>query len=115
MHVFSYNDILEDSAVETRRREREAFDRVIGMLAAAEPRGPDSREGIEALYHLRQLWTLLMEDLAADQNELPEKLRASLLSIGIFMLKEAEELRIGAKASFETLIAINTIIRDGLK
>ena len=43
-----------------------------------------------------------------------EDLRAQLISIGIWMMKEIERLRTGATASFADLIEINAIIRDGL-
>ncbi|MFN3890898.1 MAG: flagellar biosynthesis regulator FlaF [Beijerinckiaceae bacterium] len=115
MHQFAYSDILEDSAFEARRREREAFDRIIDLLTRANERGPGSRVAAEALYHLRQMWTIFIEDLGSDENSLPKPLRASLISIGIWIMKEAEELRMGNRDSFDTLVAINTIIRDGLK
>lgn len=113
MYKFSYNEILEDSGHESRRREREAFDKVIGMLASAQEKGASSREAAEALYALRMLWTVLMEDLASNENALPDDLRANLISIGIWMLKEAAA--IGNGLDFDAMIAINTMIRDGLR
>ena len=113
MYQFSYNEILEDSGQDSRRREREAFDQVIGLLATAQEKGAGSREAVEAIYALRKLWTLLMEDLASNENSLPDELRANLISIGIWMLKEAAA--VGNALDFDAMIAINTMIRDGLK
>ena len=46
-----------------RARERAAMDRVIGMLRAAQEKGPLSRERVEALFYLRRLWTIFLDDL----------------------------------------------------
>jgi flagellar protein FlaF len=115
MYQFSYNEILEDSGAESRRHEREAFDRVIGLLAIAQEKGPGSIQAVEAIYALRQLWTVLMEDLASPDNALPDDLRANLISIGIWMLKEAAAVGADRATGFDAMIAINTMIRDGLK
>jgi flagellar biosynthesis regulator FlaF len=44
MYEFAYNEVIEDSGLTMRAREREAMDRVIGLLRAAQERGPLSRE-----------------------------------------------------------------------
>ena len=54
-----------------RARERAAMDRVIGMLRAAQEKGPHSRELIDALFYLRRLWTIFIDDLNDPNNELP--------------------------------------------
>jgi len=115
MHQFAYSDVLEDSGFEARRREREAFDKLIEMLSLANERGVKSRESVEALYYLREMWRIFIEDLGSDDNSLSNDLRASLISVGFWIIREAENIRSGKSDSFDTLIAINTIIRDGLK
>ncbi len=55
MYEFAYNDVIEDSHQTLRARERAAMDRVIGMLRAAQEKGPQSRELIDALFYLRRL------------------------------------------------------------
>ena len=46
---------------------------------------------------------------------LPQDTRAQLISIGIWVLREADHIRQGRSASFGSLIDVNTMIRDGLK
>ena len=58
MYEFAYNEVIEDSRQTMRARERQAIDRVIAMLHAAQEKGPGSRERIEALFYLRRLWTI---------------------------------------------------------
>lgn len=115
MHQFAYTEILEESGSEARRKERDAFDRVNMMLRAAQRSKPGSVQCVEAVFRLRQLWTVLTDDLASIDNGLPDALKASLISIGIWMMKQADEISQGNHDGFDTIIAINTMIRDGLR
>ena len=115
MYEFAYNEAVEDSHQTMRAREREALDRVIGMLRAAQEKGPLSRERIEALFYLRRLWTIFLDDLQDPNNELPDQLRAGIISIGIWMMKEIDRARTRVTDDLAPMIEINEIIRDGLK
>ena len=114
MYEFAYNEIVEDSSRSMRAHEARALDRVISLLHEAQDAGPKSRQGISALYQLRTLWTVFLEDLNGRENGLPASLRAGLISIGIWVIKEIERLRGGEAADLAALIEINQIIRDGL-
>jgi flagellar biosynthesis activator protein FlaF len=98
-----------------RARKRQAMDRVVEMLRAAQEKGPGSRERVEALFYLRRLWTIFLNDLNDPNNELPEQLRAGIISIGIWMMKEIERVRGGAATDLTPMIQIDELIRDGLK
>jgi flagellar protein FlaF len=115
MYQFSYAEVVEDSGRDARQRERQAFERAIDLLKRAEERGANSSEAAEALFFLQRLWTILTTDLASDENALPASLRASLISIGIWIMKEVEAIRSGRTRSFLGLIDINTIISEGLR
>ena len=115
MFEFSYNEVIDDSRQVMRARECSAMDRVIDMLHAARDRGSNSREAIEAIFYLRRLWAIFLDDLRNPDNELPEQLRAGIVSIGIWMNKEIERFRAGQTSDLTPIIEINEIIRDGLK
>jgi flagellar biosynthesis activator protein FlaF len=115
MYEFAYNEVIEDSRQTMRARERQAMDRVIAMLRAAQQKGPQSRERVEALFYLRRLWTIFLNDLNDPNNELPGQLRAGIISIGIWMMKEMDRVRGGATNDLTPMIEINELIRDGLK
>jgi flagellar biosynthesis activator protein FlaF len=115
MYEFAYNEVIEDSRQTMRVRERQAMDRVIAMLRTAHEKGPGSRERVEALFYLRRLWMIFLNDLNDPNNELPEQLRAGIISIGIWMMKEIDRVRGGATDDLSPMIEINTLIRDGLK
>ena len=93
MYEFAYNDVIEDSHRTMRARERAAMDRLIGMLRTAQEKGPESREVIEALFYVRRLWMIFIDDLNDPNNELPAQLRAGIVSIGIWMMKEIDRVR----------------------
>jgi flagellar biosynthesis activator protein FlaF len=115
MYEFAYNDVIEDSRQTMRARERAAMDRVIGMLRAAQEKGPQSRELIDALFYLRRLWMIFIDDLNEPNNELSSQLRAGIVSIGIWMMKEIDRVRGGQTDDLTPMIEINELIRDGLK
>jgi flagellar biosynthesis activator protein FlaF len=114
MYQFSYAEVVEDSPQQMRAREHEALDRAVALLRQAAQAGASSREAQEALSYLRRLWTIFLDDLGSQGNDLPEDLRAQLISIGIWVMKEIERLRTGATDSFADLIEITAIVRDGL-
>ena len=115
MYEFAYNEVIEDSRQTMRARERQAMDRVIAMLRTAQEKGPGSRERVEALFYLRRLWMIFLNDLNDPNNELPEQLRAGIISIGIWMMKEIDRVRGGATDDLTPMVEINVVIRDGLK
>ena len=114
MYQFSYAEVIDDSPREMRARERQAMDRAIELLRAAQQKGPGTREVFEALFYLRRLWSIFLDDLNNPDNELPQQLRAGLISIGIWINKEIERVRTGKTKDLTPMIEINEIIRDGL-
>jgi flagellar biosynthesis activator protein FlaF len=115
MYQFSYADIQTDSVADAKDRERQLLTRSIDLLSAAHERGSKSLEAIEAIHFLNRVWTSFMEDLGSAENELPKELRANLISIGLWLLREAEEVRQGRSDNFEGLIEVSQIIRDGIQ
>ncbi|WP_315925438.1 flagellar biosynthesis regulator FlaF [Mesorhizobium sp. SP-1A] len=115
MYQFSYADIQTDSVADAKDRERQLLSRSIEMLTSASAAGHRSMEAVEALHFTNRLWTNLLDDLGSDENVLPKELRANLISIGLWVLREAEDIRQGRTGNFEGLIEISQIIRDGIR
>ena len=106
--------MLEDTTEQIRDNERRAFDTAISKLRLAQQAGRGTRESVEALLFVNRLWTILLEDLADQGNGLPDSLKASLISIGIWMLRRAEDIRQGHVDDFSALIEVSETIRKGL-
>jgi flagellar protein FlaF len=115
MYKFYYNEVLDESPKEAREQERSALERSIALLQEAEQKGPQSREAIEAIYFVRRLWGIFIEDLAKSENGLPQKLRADLVSVGLWVMRETEEIRLGRSSNFTALIDVSRTISEGLK
>jgi flagellar protein FlaF len=115
MYKFYYNEVLDESPKEGRAHERTALERSIALLQEAQKKGPQSRESIEAIYFVRKLWGIFIEDLAKPENGLPPKLRADLVSVGLWVMREAEEIRQGRSSNFAGLIDVSRTIAEGLQ
>lgn len=115
MYKIDYVEIMSGEAASARQNERFAFEHVIGLLRKAEASGPGSLDVVNAIYAVTQLWTMLLDDLTRPDNGLEESLRGSLISIGIFILKEAERVRQDESGDIAALIDINKLICEGLK
>jgi flagellar biosynthesis activator protein FlaF len=114
MYQSAYNDIMEAGAASTRSREKEALERSLNLLRHARDVGFRSHRGIEAIYTTNRVWSFLIEDLSLSDNELPDAIRANLISIGIHVLKRLADLRAGESAAADDIIEITEIIQGGL-
>lgn len=97
-----------------REVEYRVFSQVTGRIAAALTEGASFAELAAALHENTRLWTALGLDLARPDNELPESLRASLLSLALFMRRHAE-LVLRGEESAEVIVEINTTVMRGLR
>lgn len=111
----SYAEIESDSLVGSREREQQLLEQSIAMMDQALAEGGQSVAAVEAMHFTVRIWTHLLQDLAGPDNALPEDLRASLISIGIWILKEAEAVRQGKDGSIEQIRDITAILKDGLQ
>ncbi|MFT3732421.1 MAG: flagellar biosynthesis regulator FlaF [Hyphomicrobium sp.] len=114
MYKFSYEETLSDSGTRQRENERLAIEQSVNLLRSAEKAGPHSREAVDAIIFLNRLWSFFLDDLAKPENGLPDDVRAKLISIGIWMLKEAEAISKGKSRNFAALIDVSNVIAEGL-
>ena len=114
MYQFSYSQVQADDPTDARQHERRAFEHAIGLLAAAEGSEPGSPAEVKALAFVNQLWALLIKDLAAGGNDLPAETRAGLMSIGLWVMGEAQRIETGQSRQFAAIAEICGTIRDGL-
>jgi flagellar protein FlaF len=114
MQKINYGDLLEDDQQEARGRERLALDQSISMLELAMSSDAPLPAAAEAIAFTSKLWAILIEDLADTDNGLPKELRAQLVSIGIWILRDLERARTDGPIDFTDVIAVSKAIRDGL-
>jgi flagellar biosynthesis activator protein FlaF len=110
----AYEAVVDDSGHEARGRERRALSLGIDRLERLQNEHFDFQDQVESLLYVRRLWTIFIEDLAHPENGLPEKLRADIISIGLWVVREADRLREERSNDVMQLIEINRMIRDAL-
>ena len=98
-----------------RSAEYQAFAHVTKALSKAhDDAGQNFSALAEAVYANRKLWNILLLDVTGDGNELPQKLRAEIVSIGLFVQRHSAKILDGS-GNVEPLIEINTSIMRGLR
>jgi flagellar protein FlaF len=115
MYKFSYDEILVDGSAGQRGAEKQAFEHSIELLCRAEKHGTGSSEAIEAILAVNRVWSFLLEDLVNPANALSATLRASLISIGIWVLREAESISNGTSRNWRGIIEVTETIAEGLQ
>jgi flagellar biosynthesis activator protein FlaF len=115
MYMKLYEQIAEETSDRIRNNELRAIEHSIQLMTKARDVGMAPREMIEAIFFVNRLWSVLMEDLASRENQLPEALRAKLISIGIWVLRTTEDMRQNKVKSFDALISISQTISLGLR
>jgi flagellar protein FlaF len=115
MYQHSYAEQLAENPYECRVRERMALEHAIQLLDTAKCEGPQSRAAVEALDFVSKLWNAFIHDLVEPENDLPGVLRADLISVGLWIIKEAALIRCGESGNFDALIEVCSMIRDGLR
>ncbi|MGG7566700.1 flagellar biosynthesis regulator FlaF [Rhodovulum sp. DZ06] len=103
---------------DSRQTEYRAFAEATRRLCAADAANEDTTGGFaalaEALHDNLRLWTLLAADVASDDNELPQQLRARIFYLAEFTRVHSRKVLSG-DAKVRPLIDINTAIMKGLR
>lgn len=115
MYRINYAEVLDEAPKTARERERRALEHSIELLVAAESKGSGSRESIEALFFVQRLWGAFIEDLARPDNDLPPALKADLISIGIWILGETDNIRLEKSTNYRGIIEVSQSIAEGLQ
>ena len=97
-----------------RESEYRLFGQVTGALISAKREKRSGGPLAEAVDWNRKIWRTLAADCLDDRNKLPEGVRASIVSLSLFVTRYSKEvMRQGA--SLDPLIEINRLIMQGLQ
>lgn len=96
-----------------RQVEYRLFGQVTGALIEARDSGSRDKPFFEALDWNRRMWSTLSSDCGAKGNQLPDTLRAQIVSLSIWVTKYSSRVALG-KADIQDLIDINKTIMEGL-
>ena len=97
-----------------REIEYRAFGQATALLMRAKEEGRANLGGLAvALAENRQLWTVMMSDCALDTNELPQQLRAGIVSLGLWVIRYSGAVLRG-EGEIDELIGVNRDVMEGL-
>jgi flagellar biosynthesis activator protein FlaF len=97
-----------------RTTEYRLFAQVTRALINVSDKRDDVRALADALDWNRRMWSAFALDCSDDTNQLPESLRASIISLSLFVSKHSSAV-IRSGADMDTLIDINRMIMQGLE
>ena len=85
----------------------------MALMEAAKADPSDLGARVDALDWNRRVWTVLSEDCANPQNGLPAPLRASIISLALWVGRHTSAV-IRRREEIEPLIEVNRLIMQGL-
>jgi len=101
------------ATISPKLQEREIFSRVTHRLRLAHQKA-DPIEVARAISDNQVLWTVLIADLQNPANVLPPALKASIVSVGMAVMREMDKMG-KSTIDYDFLIAVNQNIMDGLE
>lgn len=97
-----------------RESEYRLFGQVTGALISAQRDNQSGGLLAEAVDWNRKLWRTLAADCLDDRNQLPEGLRANIVSLSLFVTRYSKDV-VRKGAPLDPLIDINRTIMQGLQ
>ena len=99
-----------------REVEAMAFTKAAVLLEDAKKHTNDIEEYSKALRFNHLLWTIIQADLTEPENELPDEIKANVMSLSIFVDKQTTKaLRSTTAGDLDVLININRNLAAGLR
>lgn len=93
--------------------EYRLFAQVTAALMAVVGKSRTEKATIDALDWNRRMWSVFSSDCGTKGNELPDQLRASIVSLSIWVSKHSSLVMRG-KEDVDALINVNKMIMEGL-
>lgn len=97
-----------------RETEYRLFGQVTGALISAQRGGLSGGPLMEAVDWNRKMWRTLAADCLDDRNQLPQQLRANIVSLSLFVTRYSKDVTRNG-APLDPLIDINRTIMQGLQ
>jgi len=101
-------------AESSREAEYRLFAQVtLALMDAAKAEAQDLSSRFDALDWNRQVWTIMAGDCSNPENRLPPQLRASIISLSIWVGKHTSAV-LRQQEEIQPLIDVNRIVMQGL-
>jgi len=110
-----YDATLAEDPGLARGHEHTAMLRLMSEVADISRSSGSPRATAIAACNLNSVWSAFIEDLASASNDLPSVTRAQLISIGLYVLRQADIMRRGEQVDLRALEEIHASVADGLR
>jgi flagellar protein FlaF len=100
-------------AEQPRMTERRLVSEITGEMINAREAGHSGGALMPTLHRNRQLWGTFSAVCSADDNALPDQLRASIISLALWVNRHTSEV-ISGRGSIDALIDVNRSMIEGL-
>jgi flagellar protein FlaF len=97
-----------------RATEHRLMSQITGEMMNARDQGLCGAALMPVLHRNREVWSAFSSACGANGNQLPDELRASIVSIGLWVDRYTSDV-VGGRDSIDGLIDVNRSIIDGLK
>jgi flagellar biosynthesis activator protein FlaF len=104
---------VQKVAESPRETEYRLFAQVTGALLRAKEQALSGAELVDALDWNRRLWSTLSTDCSLPGNNLPDSLRAQIISLSLWVSRYSSDVA-ARKADIDALIDVNKAIMEGL-
>lgn len=112
MSLAAYQRVAQ-IAEHPRRTEQRLFAEISGALSAAWEGGRRGIALMPELHRNRELWSALSADCASPGNGLPDALRASIISLALWVDRYTSDVVAGRETP-EALLEVNRAMLEGL-
>lgn len=96
-----------------RATEHRLMSQITGDMIAAHEQGVEGAALMPVLHRNREVWSAFSAVCGAPGNELPDALRAGIISIALWVERFTSEVITG-RESIEELIGVNRTVLEGL-
>lgn len=97
-----------------RSTEYRLMSQITGEMIEARDAGLSGAELMPALHRNRLVWSTFSSQCGSQGNQLPDDLRAGIISIALWVDRYTSDV-VRGRDSIEELISVNRAIMDGLK
>lgn len=111
----AYLEVAEDGQEDARAGEREVIANCIDQMRLSDDNPGDNIGRIKTINYVTRVWNYLLNDLASGENHSSDEFKATLISIGIFIMKHTDKMRRDPEIPFKPVKEISEIILAGMK
>ena len=111
----AYGEVAADGQGEARHQESLVISRSVELMIASDERPDNGTIRIDAINFTTRVWSHLLNDLASADNQYADELKASLISIGIFIMKHVDLMRKDRNLRFRPVREVSQLILEGMK